>query len=567
MPITNVIPGQLGMSTPFDELKNKTTAQIQAELADYVSLGVDWVRVDINWSVVQSTAGSSFNWSQVDRIFNLIEAAGIEIVAVLNDLPDWMDTTLSTTDSQQGFANFARAAANRYGDTINYWEIINEPNKAGIDPADYTEALKLSYQAIKETDPSDIVISGGTAAVPSTGNGMWSAVDYLEQIYANGGRDYFDAVGYHPYTFPLYPSDDEPWNGWQIMEDGIRAAMLHNGDGDKQVWMTELGAPTWGQSINVTETEQAHILREAVQLAQTYDWAGPIMWFGYQDSDFETGFGLRHADGSPKLAYDAFSELASNDNIPPVIGNTGLDSDDIEGSDAVDLLEGTDEDSILVGMGGNDTILGNGGDDMLSGGHGDDRLLGHRGNDTLYGGLGNDTQQGNGGNDLIYGDSGNDLLTAHSGHDRLYGGEGNDTLQGNSGNDLLVGGTGNDTLHGGNGNDTLEGGVGNDALSGKAGNDVYRFSARMDWDRILDFTPGQDKIDLSSIDAQTVTTGTQSFTFIGTATLSNAGDLGVYHDYTNRYTYVQGDLDGDDTYDFSIRLNGIHDLGEDDFIL
>ncbi len=82
----------------------------------------------------------------------------------------------------------------------------------------------------------------------------------------------------------------------------------------------------------------------------------------------------------------------------------------------------------------------------------------------------------------------------------------------------------------------------------------------------MDFVQGEDRIDLSALDANANVAGVQDFTFIGNVYLANAGDLGIYFDKANNYTYVQGDLNGDGAFEFSIRLHGIFELTEDDFI-
>ena len=51
-----VTPGQLGIATPFGELLGNSTAEMERELQDYVEMGVDWVRLDIHWSLVQPNA-------------------------------------------------------------------------------------------------------------------------------------------------------------------------------------------------------------------------------------------------------------------------------------------------------------------------------------------------------------------------------------------------------------------------------------------------------------------------------------------------------------------------------
>jgi Ca2+-binding RTX toxin-like protein len=69
-----------------------------------------------------------------------------------------------------------------------------------------------------------------------------------------------------------------------------------------------------------------------------------------------------------------------------------------------------------------------------------------------------------------------------------------------SGGQLLTSTAVGSTLTGGTGNDTLVASMGNDSLTGGAGADVFRLPAEP-WApiHITDFTPGQDKIDLSAL--------------------------------------------------------------------
>ena len=119
-------------------------------------------------------------------------------------------------------------------------------------------------------------------------------------------------------------------------------------------------------------------------------------------------------------------------------------------------------------------------------------LVGTNGNDIIRGYGGNDEIEGRGGNDFLYGGSGHDELDGDSGNDRLFGGSGNDELDGGSGKDRLFGGAGNDELDGGSGNDYLRGGAGNDRFVFDD-DDAGR-------DRIVDFTFGEDRIDLDDFD-------------------------------------------------------------------
>lgn len=171
----------------------------------------------------------------------------------------------------------------------------------------------------------------------------------------------------------------------------------------------------------------------------------------------------------------------------------------------------------------------------------------------------------------------------HSGNDRLAGGAGNDVLYGYNGADILLGGTGDDTLHGGSGDDVLQGGAGNDrliggsgvdVLSGGGGRDVFVFEAlgealpSMDGDlvaldRITDFRRGQDRIDLSALDANLSNAGNDAFTRILLGgEFSEAGEL-----MFDRDTHVlYGNTDDDDEAEFAILLTGVNLLGMSDII-
>jgi Ca2+-binding RTX toxin-like protein len=172
----------------------------------------------------------------------------------------------------------------------------------------------------------------------------------------------------------------------------------------------------------------------------------------------------------------------------------------------------------------------------------------------------------------VTGGSGADTLTRI---EHLIGSNLNDTLVGSAGNNSLNGGSGNDSISGGDGNDTLIGGAGKDTLVGGNGNDIFDFNALSEmgltsttWDVISGFVSGQDRIDLSTLDANTATTTNDVFdsltvggTFSGS--FASAGDL--YFDNVARVLY--GNTDGDVAAEFAIQITGVTTLATSDFIL
>jgi Ca2+-binding RTX toxin-like protein len=304
-------------------------------------------------------------------------------------------------------------------------------------------------------------------------------------------------------------------------------------------------------------------------------------------------------EGTDTVRVASLAAYALTANVEKLI-NTGSGTFTGTGNDLSNDMTGGSGADTLYGNDGYDQLYGNGGDDFLYGGADGDLLSGGTGADYMEGGTGGDVYivdnagdsvveaSGEGvdevytslatytlGNDvenLYYnGGAGNFTLTGNALDNIIFGGGGNDTLSGLDGNDTLRGQTGNDTLSGGDGTDLLVGGSGVDDLTGGAGADTFRFSTfesgtGANADRIQDFAQGSDIIDVAGIDADLLTAGNQTFSFIGNAAFSGAaGELRYYDNGTD--TFVQGDINGDGAADFDIALTGVVALVSADFIL
>jgi len=170
---------------------------------------------------------------------------------------------------------------------------------------------------------------------------------------------------------------------------------------------------------------------------------------------------------------------------------------------------------------------------------------------------------------------GDDILFGFTGNDTLNGGDGNDYLPGHSGDDYLIGGAGNDNLYGEDGNDTLIGGLGKDKFEGGNGSNLFVFQTIKDSgatattadliedniDRgggLNDFTVGNDRIDLSAIDANLKTSGNQAFNFSGTTATKNSAWVSYDSSlYTGGSSLLWVENSGDTTADMCIVIVGV----------
>jgi hypothetical protein len=323
-----------------DTLAGMNAVQLNKEFAGMNQLGVNWIRIDMSWPDVQPQDARHYSWSALDRVVAAANSHKVNILAILDYTPAWARLTgcasqkcAPANDSQ--FAAFASAATKRYASqNLHDWEIWNEPNLEGSwqpapSPAAYTKLLQASYTAIKQADPHATVISGGLGPLDD-GLASVNQLTFLQGMYAAGAKPYFDAVGYHPYSFPALPSYVINWNSWSTMAAlpvSVRSTMTAYGDSTKQVWITEYGAPTNGPGAlatplnsnfkagpdHVNEELQAQMLTEATAQYKTAPWLGGFFWYSYQDlgtsaNTNENFFGLLRHDGSYKPAYYAYRQ-------------------------------------------------------------------------------------------------------------------------------------------------------------------------------------------------------------------------------------------------------------------
>ena len=193
------------------------------------------------------------------------------------------------------FADFAGEFAGQMaaaGGAAAY-EVWNEPDEpqfwgGPVDVGHYTDILRAAAPRIRRADPAAKVLLGAL-----TGNNY----GFLGQVYDRGGRGSFDAVAVHTDTACLV----EPPSAFQ-REAGkigrfsflgfrtVREVMVANGDGDKAIWMTELGwstatsicgRGTWtGQKpAGVSEAQQAANLTEAYHCLAAHPYVETGLWF------------------------------------------------------------------------------------------------------------------------------------------------------------------------------------------------------------------------------------------------------------------------------------------------
>ena len=321
---------RIGVS-PGASIANLSTADLDRDLSLAKDAGAFAVRLDLDWGLIEPTRGT-FDWALSDRIIDAVVAHGMCPYGIVGYTPRWarvaaaVDNPHARPADPAEFASFARAVVERYQDRMRLWEVWNEPNLVSFfapapDVAAYSELLRLTYQAIKQVQPDSTVLAGGMAPAETT-QGNITGTTFLSQMYDHGANQYFDAFNVHPYTWPYLPNDPgtSSWNTAMKMW-AMRDVMVAGGDANKQIWITEFGAPTGTNPNSVTEQVQSDTIGIVLDAVLGTDWLGPAFVYSLRDSgtdtsDVEQNFGLLHRDWTPKLAYARVDAFAAEHSVP-----------------------------------------------------------------------------------------------------------------------------------------------------------------------------------------------------------------------------------------------------------
>jgi hypothetical protein len=326
-PISNI--GNQQPSLPWE-----SHSKMIADLDAVAAAGMTWVRTDFYWPKMEPQRGR-FAWGPTDEFVRAATARGLRVLPVPDYTPAWAASGPSDhypPRNLSDYAAFVAAAARRYAPMgVHTWEIWNEQNRASFwlpkaDPPTYTHLLQQAYAAIKRVDPRATVISGGLSPAGDNGHDM-APQTFLDQIYRNGARGSFDAVGYHPYSWPYPPMYAASWNTF-YQTPNVHALMAHYGDGGKQIWGTETGWPTGTGRYAVSESTQAKYTVDAIRQWESWSFHGPFFLYTIHDlgtnkNAWDQNMGMLDYRERAKPVFGAVKALLAGAGLPSVQPGVG----------------------------------------------------------------------------------------------------------------------------------------------------------------------------------------------------------------------------------------------------
>jgi len=324
-PLAYVQP--MGVNVSLEQYESEEDLRLALSLIQ--EGGFHWVRQSFPWSEIEPQPGD-YRWNRWDRIVGLVQEQGLKLIAVLEGSPEWaradadVDNPLAPPQGEDFYAGYVEAYARRYGDVLDYYQIWDQPNIAphwgarDIDPSAYVRLLRAGWLRLKATDDRAYVLGAALAPNTEPGGHNMNEIEFLRQMYREGGGAYFDILAAKPYGFWSGPHDrrldPSVLNFSRLIL--LREEMVRQGDGDKPIWAVEfgwnalpdawVGLPSpWGTD---SEEKQTQRTLEALERArQEWPWLGAVCLQHFQPKrpldDPTWGFSLLDASGEPRLLY------------------------------------------------------------------------------------------------------------------------------------------------------------------------------------------------------------------------------------------------------------------------
>ena len=316
--------GFFGICDHLPSHDGQSATDLNTNIQMLKELGTQFVRFDFDWKEIE-TADDGFSFSKYDDIVDKLTAQNIKILGILDYGNNWSDPTTGNTTEINRFADYVVNTVRHFKNKVKIWQIWNEPNNELFWPspnaANYAKLLQAAYAAAKQADPQSVVVLGGLV-----GNGQdeivisgirFASANFLSGIYSNNGKDCFDVVAIHPYN---YTTDISSTASLVSAIDGTKTIMSNNGDGSKELWITELGPllfpPTAVPLISTRGYSEAEI---ATWLNLIYTDLKPkvqkLFWYEFRDFPGDLSItnpnweGLVKSDFTPKQAFTTYKNL------------------------------------------------------------------------------------------------------------------------------------------------------------------------------------------------------------------------------------------------------------------
>jgi CDP-paratose 2-epimerase len=274
--------------------------RVEQVLADLAALGVTELRTGVSWADWYTAEGEPWYRWLLPRL-----ARDVSVLPCFVYTPPSIAVAPRSSApprEPKAYADWLDVVITRYGRHFEWMEMWNKPNSLSdwdvtLDPYWWKFCEMVGGAAYWARKRGKKTALGGLCPIDP---------NWLRLMFERGVMDHVDAVGIHgsPGTF------DHSWDGWDANVQRIRE-VLREFDSGAEVWITETGFSTWRH-------DDRRQLREFVRALEAP--VDRVYWYGAHDlqpamstvdgfhaDERDYHFGLKRADGTPKLLYRLWS--------------------------------------------------------------------------------------------------------------------------------------------------------------------------------------------------------------------------------------------------------------------
>lgn len=247
--------------------------------------GVKWVRISPEWNSIEPSKGE-YNEEYLENLDTIVETltnGGVNLLFVLGFSADWaVDESIVSPyrtkyapEDINDWINYVDFITKRYGDSVKYYEVWNEPNEGNFffpsytaDPDnnlnEYKQLLQSAYEKVTYNVSGGKVLLGGMAPTDCGENSWFEQISIDKQ-----GYQYYDIINIHYANEKHMDSLIETINNYP---DEL---------GDKKIWITEAGTTSYNTAAG--EQKKAAKVQDVYDLYKKYDKVERVFWYIFRN--------------------------------------------------------------------------------------------------------------------------------------------------------------------------------------------------------------------------------------------------------------------------------------------
>lgn len=241
-------------------------------LALLEDLKLDWVAIEIDWSLLAAKPNLPMDTTRLDQAVNASAACGTAIMISLTNPPDWAMTASGPDAAAVG--TLVLNLSQRYGEKLIAVELLPGANTSAgwgtkPSPSAYASLFVQVKSQLAQSGSPLLLISGGLRPLTAGASGVdWDDLEFLRGLYAAGASEWMEVLSIQFTQLTGDPLQTRSNSGTTVRHyEEIRQVMLDFDHATGLLWVTRINPPDGTISIGDREYANRQSQTEWLQQA------------------------------------------------------------------------------------------------------------------------------------------------------------------------------------------------------------------------------------------------------------------------------------------------------------